>query len=149
VEPGPEGILTVGLDDFAERCFGPLDHAELPARGRVLQAGERSVVLKRGSLCARVSTPVAGKVVAQGDPEHGWLYRLRPTGPTPWFENLLRGSEALVWMVRELDWLQQNLNSAGETPTLADGGELVDNLVQSYPDADWDDIWRQVCLDVG
>ena len=147
VEPRPDGTLTVGLDEFAERCFGRPDHVLLPAVGSYLQAEERGVVLERGSLLARVASPVAGEVVAQGGSEAGWLYRVRPLDPEPPLENLLRGEETRVWMLRELEWLQRILSPAGEIPTLADGGAPVGDLVQAYPEADWDSIWGQVCLE--
>jgi glycine cleavage system H lipoate-binding protein len=148
IEPGPHGTVTVGLDDFSRGCFGRPDRVRLPACGQDLAAGERAVTLQRGSLMARLSAPVSGTVVAQGSFDEGWLYRLVPSGPGDEFQNLLHGAEAENWLLREREWLQHALSPAGTTPVLTDGGTITGDLVQAYPQADWDDIWGQVCLEV-
>lgn len=147
VEPGPEGTLTIGLDEFAGRCFGSPDRILLPACGSSIAAGDRCAVLDRGQLHARIAAPIAGQIVEKGNLDDGWLYRLRPADNPPRTDNLLRGEEARIWMLREMEWLQGVLNTAEEVPTLADGGSPVADLVAAYPGADWDDIWGQVSLE--
>ena len=147
VQPIPDGSLAVGLDDFARQCFGEPDNLVLPEPGDELVAGERAVVVERGGLQARIPAPVSGRVVALGPETVPWLYRVEPAGTPGEKENLLRGEEAEVWLLREKEWLQKTLNPAGGMPLMADGGEVVDDLPAAYPQADWDGIWGQVCLD--
>ncbi|MFO7609513.1 MAG: hypothetical protein R6X35_10000, partial [Candidatus Krumholzibacteriia bacterium] len=147
VEPHEDGTVTVGLDGLAARCLGRPDRVRLPEPGRVLRAGERATVLERGDLCARVPSPVGGTVVARGDVGRGVLYTVEPDDDPAWRENLLAGTAARVWMLRELEWLQEVLTPAGQEPALADGGVPVGDLVQACPDADWDDLWARVWLE--
>lgn len=147
VQPCSDGSMTVGMDEFAGRCFGQPDRMMLPAIGRFLRAGERSVAVERGSLRARVLAPVSGEVMAWGTLSDDWLYRIRPAETGGQLENLLQGDEARMWMLRELEWLQKLLSSPDGVQTLADGGTPVGDLVQAYPRADWDDIWGQVTLE--
>jgi len=148
VKPAPDGTLTLGLDPFAQRCFGHPTSVSLPAEGQTVQSGERAVTLHRGRLEARLAMPVAGEVVASSSHDGQWRLRVRPDPASASLVNLLRGNEARAWMTREVDWLQGRLNPAGGHTTLADGGVLMDDLVAAYPAADWDDLWGQVSLDV-
>lgn len=142
-----EGVATIGLDGFARSCFGKSDRMAIPPTGEDLVAGERCLALERGYLRARIPSPLSGSVVEQGMPGDNWLFRLRPTGEPGEIENLLQGREAEVWLLREKEWLQKTLHSAEGIPMLADGGDLIDDLVEAYPRADWEDIWAQVCLE--
>ena len=49
-------------------------------------------------------------------------------------------------MLREFELLQTRLGGAGAVPALADGGEMVDDLMAACPDADWDAIIGDLCL---
>lgn len=146
VRPGDDGTMTVGLDEFARRCYGECETVDLPAPGDEIEAGQRCVELGRGDLRARLAAPLGGRVIAVGAADDDWLYRLQPSRPGIETRNLLRGDEARVWMLRELEWLQGRLSPDCDLPALADGGELVDDFMAAYPGADWDDIWAQVCL---
>jgi glycine cleavage system H lipoate-binding protein len=147
VEKAEDGTMTVGMDDFARRCFGRPDRLLLPACGSILQSGQRGATLERDDLRARIAVPVSGEVVAVGGLDEGWLYRIRPIDEKPHLDHLLQEDEARVWMLRELEWLQGQLSPGNEAMALADGGTLVDDFMQEYPRADWDSIWGQVCLE--
>lgn len=147
VEPAPDGTLTVGLDDFASRCFGRPDRLLLPARGSILESGQRGATLERGDLRARIAVPVSGQVVEVGGLDAGWLYRIKPLESPARLDHLLKEDEARVWMLRELEWLQGQVSTQAEAAVLADGGTLLDDFMREYPLADWDSIWGQVCLE--
>jgi hypothetical protein len=98
-------------------------------------------------LRARIPSPVAGTVLAQGDVREGWLYLVQPSDPESWQGNLLTGNAAGLWMLRELEWLQLALTPAGREPALADGGLPVGDLVNACPAADWDAIWAELWLE--
>ncbi|MEZ4386422.1 MAG: hypothetical protein R3D98_02355 [Candidatus Krumholzibacteriia bacterium] len=147
VEPRADGTFAVGCDDLLLRCLGRPDHLEPPRVGSRLELGDPLASVQRGRCRTRILTPLAGTVVAVGSLEHGWLCHLRPDGPAPAVAHLLRGREAAVWMLRELESLQRSLSADPAQPVLADGGVPVDDLMQAYPDADWDGIWGRVCLD--
>lgn len=148
VHPNADGTVTVGLDGFARRLFGRIDRVILPDPGQELVLGDRSVTLEKGDLRARISTPISGTVIERGKPGDYWLYKLQPSGVLAETENLLQGREAEIWMMREREWLHRVLTPVGETTVYADGGILMPDLVKAYPDADWEDIWAQVVLQV-
>lgn len=146
-EARPDGSWAVGLDEFARRCFGRPVRVSPPPVGQVLQAGQRCVTVERGALSVRLPAPLAGRVEAVGTRDDDWLFTVRPVGGAVETAHLLQGAEARCWMLRELEWLQGVLGGTAESPSLADGGTPVDDLVRACPDADWDNIWGLVCLD--
>lgn len=146
VEPQEDGTLKVGVEDLARRCFGRPQRLVLPAPGRTLVAGDRAVSVERGPLEVELFNPVGGEVVAQGDYEEGYLYRLRPAAPLTARTSLLDQREAAIWRVRELEALQHWLAPTGQAAALADGGLPMADLPAACPDADWDTVWGLLCL---
>ena len=146
VEPSADGTFTVGVDDLLQRCLGRPDRVTVPEVGTVIQAGSAVAEVQRGRVRAHLTAPVTGVVVATGDYGDGALYRVAPVGPGPRLDQLLGGNEARVWMLREFEALQAKLLPAGTAPALADGGELVADLMGAYPDADWDAICGEFSL---
>lgn len=147
VEARPDGTYDVGVDDLLRSCIGNPDRVTVPGVGTRLMAGTPVADLQRGHVHARIATPISGTVVAVGDYEGGRLYRLRPDDGKAKLDQLLRATEARVWMLRELELLQARLTQPGEALALADGGELVGDLMGAYPDADWDAILADICLE--
>ena len=146
VEARPDGTYDVGVDDLLRSCVGNPDRVTVPGVGTRLMAGTPVADLQRGHVHAHIATPISGTVVAVGDYEGGRLYRLRPDDGKARLDQLLRAAEARVWMLRELELLQARLTLPGEALALADGGELVGDLMGAYPDADWDAILADLCL---
>ncbi len=147
VEPRPDGTFDVGVDDLLRACVGNPDRVTVPGVGTRLVVGTPAAGLQRGHVQAHIAAPIAGTVVAVGDYEGGRLYRVKPDDGMARIDQLLRETEARVWMTRELELLQARLARADEVPTLADGGELVPDLMGAYPDADWASILADLCLE--
>jgi len=96
-----DGIVTVGITDFAQDQLGDVVFVELPEVGRRLTAGESAAVVESVKTASDIYAPVAGEVVetnhalldapeaintaAYGD---GWLFRLRVADAAAW-RNLL------------------------------------------------------------
>jgi len=149
VKPRADGTVDIGLDDLMTRCIGRPDKVLLPESGSELEAGDRVATVARGPYETRILAPISGKVVAEGDLVDGWLCRVQPSDPELELKHLLHGREAEVWMLRELESLQRLVSSgAEEATTLADGGQPVPDMMQAYPDADWDRIWAHLSLEV-
>jgi len=147
VQARSDGTFDVGVDDLLQRCFGRPDRITVPGVGAQVQAGAAAAELQRGRVLARVAAPLTGMVVATGDYEGGRLYRVQPLDGRPCLEQLLGPAEARGWRLREYEMIQERLNPAGCAATLADGGEMVDDLIGAYPDADWDAIIGDLCLE--
>lgn len=147
VEARADGTYDVGVDDILRSCVGRPDRVTVPGPGERVQAGAPAAELQRGRLRARLVAPLTGTVVATGDYEDGRLYRVKPFDEEDRLECLLRPAEARTWRLRELEMLQERLGAPGAGPALADGGELVGDLVAACPDADWDAIIGDLCLE--
>jgi hypothetical protein len=133
VRPEADGLLTVGLDDMAERVIGTPDRALLPAVGTELAAQGMAFSIEKKGRKIPVRAPIEGTVVAIGGPEQGWYLKLLPRGSAD-LRHLLRGAEVSGWLAAELDRLQIQLAGA----SLADGGILMNGLMDAMPEADWD-----------
>ncbi len=89
-----DGVVTVGITDFAQEALGDVVYVEQPEVGQQAQAGEEIGVVESVKAAVDVYAPVSGVVVEVNDdlddaPElvnhepygDGWFYRLRPDDP--------------------------------------------------------------------
>lgn len=94
-----DGVVTVGITDFAQDQLGDVVFVELPEVGRRLAAGDAAAVVESVKTASDIYAPLAGEVVeanqalldapeaingdAYGD---GWLFRLRLEDAAAWAE---------------------------------------------------------------
>ncbi|HEX9007253.1 MAG TPA: glycine cleavage system protein H [Bacteroidota bacterium] len=147
VQPEEDGTFLVGLDDIGRKVFGRADAVILPKPGAVVQANGTGWSLERNGASVRVLSPVDGEVVETGGADQGWFLRLRPPGGRQSLAHLLRGAEVDAWFTRELERLEMRLGTPEAGISLADGGELLEDLPGRYPAADWDSLWGEVFLE--
>lgn len=147
VKPQTDGTWVVGLDDFAQRLIGQPDAAELPAVGKEMTVNGPGWYLRKGKTRIRILSPTEGRVVATGGPQQEWFLKVKSERQKPDVRHLLTGQEVPAWMLREMERLQYGLASDGVSVNLADGGELVKNLPEGYPQADWDAVWGDAFLE--
>lgn len=96
-EPDGEGIVTVGITDFAQDQLGDVVFVELPEAGRRVAAGAAVAVVESVKTASDIYAPLAGEVVAVNDalvdaPEainagaygDGWLFKLRIDDAADW-----------------------------------------------------------------
>lgn len=89
----PDGVVTVGITDFAQDALGDIVFVEFPKVGAHVKAGDAVGVVESVKAASDIYAPVSGEVVAINDaiPEHweainedafaAWLYRLKPANP--------------------------------------------------------------------
>ncbi len=142
----PDGTLMVGLDEFGKHIIGRSTQAELPGPGTKLTVNGTGWFLRSGDFRARVLSPVNGEVVSVGGMDAGYYLRVKPEGSSD-LRHLLRGAEIRPWMTRELERLQAALSADRTGVSLADGGELVDDMPANYPDADWENVMGEMFLE--
>ena len=142
----PDGTVTVGLDGIARRLVGGAEGVELPAVGAKLTLnGHMARILTRvGEV--RALSPIDGTVVSVQGTGTGFTLRLVPVMPVD-ARHLLRGGEAKVWALRELERLQRALGPVGVAPALADGGELVADLGAAFPTDRYDTLLGEMLLE--
>jgi glycine cleavage system H protein len=85
-----DGLLTIGITDFAQESLGDMVFVELPEVDRVLAKGEACAVVESVKAASDVYAPVAGQVVAVNatlaeQPElinsnafEAWMFKLKP-----------------------------------------------------------------------
>lgn len=146
VRPEADGTVTVGLDDLGRRMIGAPDAIELPAVGSEVAVHGTGWVMKKGKASLRVLAPVDGVVVEQGNGGAGWYLRIRPKDAAAGLAHLLRGAEVRPWIMREIERLELALSGDGIGLSLADGGELVEDMAVQAPDVDWDGVWGTMLL---
>jgi glycine cleavage system H protein len=90
-----DGLVTVGITDYAQDQLGDVVFVELPATGRSVAAREAVAVVESVKTASDIYAPVDGEIVEvnsalEGKPEllnqepygDGWMFRLRPSDPT-------------------------------------------------------------------
>jgi glycine cleavage system H lipoate-binding protein len=146
--------VRIGVDDFALKLLGPLDHIETPLIGKAVRQGEPHLVLSRGQNKARVLSPVSGVVtavnlkvrekgnLANQDPySGGWAMTLHPTRLREELKNLMIAGETEEFLDRELERLHRLIEEVA-SPLAADGGNLGDDLFGAMPRLGWERLTR-------
>ena len=153
-------LVTVGMDDFAQKLVGDLSALSLPAPGSRVQQGERGWSLIPGakSIDIMMLSPVDGTVVAVNErvmasPElvhrdpygDGWLLKVRAARPRANLNQLLSGTLAKRWMEGAADAIQ-GMMSPELGRVLQDGGVPVHGIAQSLDAENWDELCRRFFL---
>lgn len=145
VRGGRDGMLTIGLDAFAAGLLDQPDQIELPSAGTRLQVNGTAWQVKTGDTTLRILSPVDGQVIETGSQEAGWYLRVRPRKAKPDLRHLLRGSEAVTWMQKEIERMQLALPVPGLGTTVADGAIFL-GRPESYSQQDWDALRAEMLL---
>jgi len=151
VKKEDDGTLTIGLDPLSEHLVGTPDSIDMPACGAELDLNQTAWRMKKQGREICVRAPIEGTVIAVGGPNAGWFLKMRPrrdpSDPLT-FRHLLRAPEVHGWLTRELERLQLQLRAPNSPATLADGGELLPNIMDTIPEADWDAVLADTFLQV-
>lgn len=122
----PDGTYTIGLDEFGSRLMGSAEAVDLPTPGEPVFVSGTAWNVRCDGERFRILSPIEGEVVACERGEHGWFLKVRPAKGFR-TDHLLKGSEVVAWMGKELERLQMAMGQ-GPEPELADGGTLVSEL---------------------
>ena len=86
-----DGTVTIGITDHAQEALGDIVFLELPAVGRVINAGEECAVVESVKAASDIYSPVSGEVVdanqaavdapesVNADAYAAWLFRIKPS----------------------------------------------------------------------
>lgn len=156
--PEADNVVTIGVDDFAQKLVGKPSTIELPHAGALVAQGDAALGLSVGPRSVRVLSPVDGEVVAVNDelarsPDlinrdpygAGWLLKVRVPKPTANLKNLLSGKLARQWMEQTTEQLRLRLS--GELGTvLQDGGLPVTGFARLMAEDRWDRLAAEFLL---
>ena len=89
-----DGVVTVGISDFAQQSLGDVVYVELPEVGQLAHSGTEIGVVESVKAAADIYAPVSGSVLEvnsalEDAPElvnqepygDGWFYKLAPDDP--------------------------------------------------------------------
>jgi len=151
-----EGILRVGMDEFARKLMGPPTTLRLPAVGtRLEQGGAGWTVLVDGTPVQMLS-PVGGEVLevnplvmeAPGQAlerpyDDGWLMKVRVNPENCPLRNLLTGKVAQAW-IHTCEEKIRALHTGELGVALPDGGVPVDGWARAHSPDEWHDLASKV-----
>lgn len=156
--PEKEGVLRVGIDDFAQKLVGKPSAIELPKVGEQLVQGDVGWKMKVDSKTIDVLSPANGEVIAVNervlqspdlineDPyKNGWLLKIKTPQMKANLKNLLNGNMARAWMEYTTHQISQTL-SDDAVPVLQDGGKIVPGFAKEIEPKNWDKLARHFLL---
>jgi len=168
---GNEGVVSVGLDDFAQKLVGKVDSIDLPPVGSRLAQGEKGWVLRAGAQAIPMLSPLDGEVVAVNEEAarspgivnedpfgKGWLLKIRPARLAANRTNLLKGRLARRWTEEALHGLRHTMGGnlgplyqdGGTTlPVYQDGGVAVVGIARAMYGEGWETKVREQFLTNG
>ncbi|RPJ82807.1 MAG: glycine cleavage system protein H [Acidobacteria bacterium] len=152
-------VVTVGMNDFAQRLVGPIDRLHLPKVGTELTQGAPAFSIASGGKSVEMLAPVNGTVIAVNEaalasPDavkrfpygDGWLLRVRNPKLAANLKGLMSGDLARRWM--DTVWEKLGADAAGAElgPVYLDGGVPVDGLARSMSPDNWDIVASRYLL---
>ena len=149
------GLVRIGVDDFASRLFGPLDHFHPPKLGTDLEAGSPGWSGVRGGREAHYLSPISGVVMAvngliKAEPQRvlndpfgsGWVAVLMPRRLKKELQGLMDLEKVRNWL--EMESMKLGRLVFGDYPVqlAATGGEMMRDVYGNAPGLDWDVLVR-------
>src|SRR5512134_1197487 len=151
-------VVSVGLDDFAQRFLGRIDALSLPHAGARVNQGDKGWTLTVDSRIVPMISPVDGEVVAVNqeairnpgivneDPYgKGWLLKVKAAKLSANARNLLPGNVARGMLEESLHALRQQ---GGEALGIVyqDGGVPVSGMAKALYGKEWYGAVRDLFL---
>jgi glycine cleavage system H lipoate-binding protein len=143
-------LVRVGMDDFASKLTGKIEHIMLPQRGQWIRQGQKLCTIHRDGCGVDMISPIEGTVsdineaivrnpkLALRDPYgEGWLLTVQAPDSKTSFRNLLGGALARWWTEESASRLQRHMSTAMAGAMAQDGGVAMDDLTTQIPDAEW------------
>lgn len=108
-------VVTVGINDFAQKLAGEFVSVDLPAVGKKVHQGKPAAAVESGKWVGRVYAVVTGEVIEvnedlEDDPTllntdpygEGWVFKVKMDDPAE-LANLMRGDRAVRWLEEEIE----------------------------------------------
>lgn len=157
---GKNGMVRVGMTDFAQKLVGTVDAVELPPVGTCVEQGKTAWILKVDSVSIPMLSPVTGVVTAVNDKvlrspailkqdpyAEGWLFRVESDRLSRDAKHLLSGKVARSWMEDSLGKLFP-AEDAALGPVMQDGGLPVDGIAKALGGERWQGLaMTHLCID--
>jgi glycine cleavage system H lipoate-binding protein len=152
------GQVRVGVDDFSQKVFGPVDDIEFPEIDNVYFQDHICMALVREGHKAKILAPVDGLIEAVNtkvrqqpqliheDPfGEGWLFLVKPINLKYNLNNLYYGDTNANWIDQESHRLLSLMDTEIGV-TLPDGGAIVDDVYGHFPKLGWRRLVQEFLL---
>ena len=146
--------VSIGLDDFALRLLGPLDHIDAPLIGNAVSQGKPIIIIGRGSHKASVLSPVSGVIsainlsvkenaaIAGEDPyARGWILKVHTENLRHDLKNLLIGSESVKQLEQEIERLLREIEMTNGVSAITNT-DTGNDITARLPDLGWERLVR-------
>ena len=103
-----DGVIEVGISDFAQSALGDVVYVELPEVGDEVSAGEECCAVESVKAASDIYAPASGEIVAvneslDGEPElinespfgDGWMFKIKASDPSE-LDDLLSAEQYLA-----------------------------------------------------
>jgi len=153
----PDGLISVGMDDFAHKLVGPAA-VELPALGAKVLQGEPAIELLGDGRNVPLLSPIDGTVVAVNpaakDDDHGaledpygagWLFKVKAPRLAANLRQLHAGVPAHRLLEAAGEALATRMNPELGS-VLQDGGTPIHGLARALAGDEWDALAREFFL---
>lgn len=110
------GMVRVGIDDFAQKIISQIDAIELPRKGQKVKKGDRLFTIVQGERSFDLPSPITGKVeevnlkladqielIKKMPYEIGWVCSIEPERLSQEITGLKIGEDAATWYQKEVD----------------------------------------------
>ncbi len=151
------GVVTIGIDDFAHKLVGPVTRVETADLGETVSQGAPAIKLGVDGKTVTLLSPIDGTVLsvnrnAEQDPATldepyagGWLLKVRARSFEKNRKQLLSGVAARRWMEGSAELLAARLEpQLGHV--LQDGGTPVHGIGREIDPEGWDELARSFFL---
>lgn len=141
------GIVRVGIDDFAQKILGPFEEIELPTPGQKIEKGAPLFSVKKGTHRLSMLSAISGTVVSQNSElidhidyiqmkpyELGWVCKVEPSNLPNDLHALIIGADSVTWYQKEIEKYSENLNQLKGSIR---ENESVEEEKQRTEDAAW------------
>ena len=115
----PSGQVRTGIDDFARKALGAIDHVDLPRPGDTVRQGQALFTLHQASRKASFVAPLSGQVVQINDAlahdpsrlvrspyDEGWTCLMKPSDLAGELQGLRIGQPVVEWYQEEITRLR-------------------------------------------
>lgn len=112
----PNGLVTVGIDDFAQKLLGEVGEVTPSPEGKRISKGQEFVLLRNHRESVSISSPVTGVIkqlnfsllenptlINRSPYETGWICRMEPSNLPKEIASLRMGADAVSWYQAEVD----------------------------------------------
>jgi len=124
----PDGMLLIGLDDFAQKFLGEIESVALARAGRAIEKGEPLFTVRRGKQELTFPSPATGQVALINQTlvdhpaainlkpfEDGWVCAMDPIHLPDDLQGFRIGADAIAWYEEEIDRFRESVKEIQKT----------------------------------